>query len=268
SHVSMRYKYVSGTVNNPPSIRRGSTEVNGTNLINTGDWRITTFDISNLGSNITDFELHWASDSGVTLELDYIVVADQPVIEGVANYTNVKTDDNFITVNTENPTTYYAVRLIEEENCFTDITSLSINLGEAPEDPFEYGEGVWNIYVWNAADDDDLADPWEDNYSGFLVTNPSDEYFSSDSYWLGNQSPSYYDDYIGCYVNPNRHSFSARQTGFDCGIYNLIVLYPELNTLELYINNELVEFEYNPEEGLYTWTGSLVPEDEVEFKYN
>src|SRR5690606_19523076 len=33
SHVSVRYKYVSGMVNNPPSIRRGSTEFNGTNLI-------------------------------------------------------------------------------------------------------------------------------------------------------------------------------------------------------------------------------------------
>src|SRR5690606_18061066 len=178
SHVSMRYKYVSGTVNNPPSIRRGSTEVNGTNLINTGDWRITTFDISNLGSNITDFELHWASDSGVTLDLDYIVVPNRPVIEGVDNCTSVKIEHNSITINTEELNIYHALRLIEESNCNTNITHLSIDIGTAPETTLEFGEGVWNIYVWNAADDDLTTTPWVDNYSGFLVTDSNDEFFS------------------------------------------------------------------------------------------
>src|SRR5690554_1694575 len=271
SHISVRYKYVvSGTVNNPPSIRRGSTEVNGTNLIDTGDWRITTFDISNLGSNITDFELHWASDSGVILDLDYIVVANQPVIEGVDNFSGLKTSDNSITINTENPNIYHALRLIEESTCNTDTTHLSINIGTAPETTtFEFGEGVWNIYVWNAADNDLSAQPWENNYSGFLVSNPNvnNYFFSSENYWGENQSPSYYVNYTGCYVNPNRHSFSLRQTGFDCGLYDL-TLNPGNNDLELYINNNEIILDYNSETNFYSWSGLLSPEDEVEIRYN
>ncbi|MFN8322818.1 MAG: gliding motility-associated C-terminal domain-containing protein [Chitinophagales bacterium] len=90
-----------------------------------------------------------------------------------------------------------------------------------PGDPTVYGNGVWNIYAWNAGDNVGGSGAWTTGYSGYLTTpNLS---FATTAFWTTAGSPSDYFGYLGCEVGADNHSWSAKRTNFTCGVYRITV---------------------------------------------
>ncbi len=90
-----------------------------------------------------------------------------------------------------------------------------------PGDTTVYGNGYWNLYAWNAGDANGNSGAWSSGYSGYMSVNSLS--FNTTSYWPVLGSPSNYSGYLGCEVGVDYHSWSAKRTGFDCGIYSITV---------------------------------------------
>lgn len=90
-----------------------------------------------------------------------------------------------------------------------------------PGDTTVYGNGYWNLYAWNAGDASGGSGAWSSGYSGYLQVNSLS--FNTTSYWPVLNSPSIYSGYLGCEIGNDNHSWSAKRTGFDCGVYRIDV---------------------------------------------
>ncbi len=89
----------------------------------------------------------------------------------------------------------------------------------APGNPATFGNGIWNVYAWNAGDDIGGSGAWSSNYSGFYTN--SNLSFNTATNWAN--SPSEASNYQGCTVGADSHSWSAKRTNFSCGQYEIIV---------------------------------------------
>lgn len=79
--------------------------------------------------------------------------------------------------------------------------------------PGVFGNGVWNAYVYNAAD-------FSTNYSGFYTTGSALTYNSTADF-ASSIAPSLAPNYQGCQVSPNVYSIRYQRTGFVNGVYQI-----------------------------------------------
>lgn len=103
---------------------------------------------------------------------------------------------------------------------------------QAVGDPAEYGDNIWNVYAYegNGIGLSGIT------YQGYY-TEPNFS-FSTEDRWNLNNSPSDADNYQGCPVSINYHTFVYKREGFPSGTYQITVGHDD--GYELYIDNVLV----------------------------
>jgi hypothetical protein len=126
-------------------------------------------------------------------------------------------------------------------------------------DPSVYGDQVWNVYAWNGY--------YAEMYSGYYVD--SSVHFNSQSKWNLMGSPADASGYVGCIVQADYHTFSAKRKGFPCGTYHIKVLNND-DAGSLYVNGTLVwTRSYASSESVSNiWSGWLDDTSTVDFTIN
>ncbi len=114
---------------------------------------------------------------------------------------------------------------INQSNCvqWTGISGVLDYRCTGPGNPSVYGNGQWLLYGWNAGDANGGAGAWSQCYSGFMPVNQMS--FNTTTLWAAAGSPSDNSTFLGCEIAPNNHSWSAKRTGFTCGVYQIVVDY-------------------------------------------
>ncbi len=146
-NIAIRYKVNSGTADQAEIYfkKNGQSlaedKVVRTNLISDGTWHIANFDMSsntnwtNDGGNITGWRFDWTRGANVTMEIDYIVLTDRPLLE------NINANDTSISVTPTATTTYYAKKILESSCQFSSgCVSITIHRGKT----FNGSSNNWN----------------------------------------------------------------------------------------------------------------------------
>ncbi|RYY88110.1 MAG: HYR domain-containing protein, partial [Chitinophagaceae bacterium] len=146
--------------------------------------------------------------------------------------------------------------------CNTTLSTSVTIRSAAVGNPNEFGNGVWNVYVWGKGGSTINASAWNDSYSGYY--SQSGISFNSSSLW--NDAPSSASGYQGCAVGNIDHSWSAKRKGFPCAPYNISIDSHD-DASQLWINGVKV-WEHNAccDNHLNVWQGTLGPNDSVEFR--
>lgn len=164
-------------------------------------------------------------------------------------------------VSPDNTTTYTLTAT--SLNCSTTAT-VTVNVAPAPGDTSVFGDHVWNVYAFNAGGATNTGHSWNDAYSGYYVdTNLN---FNTESRWSPSSTPSAAAGYIGCPVNVENHSWSAKRKGFSCGNYQVDIAGHD-DAGELYINGikiweDMGCCDAHPN----VWTGFLDDNSTIEFR--
>jgi hypothetical protein len=129
--------------------------------------------------------------------------------------------------------------------------------------PMDYGNGVWNVYAWNAGAPIS-NNTWQANYAGYYTAGGLN--VNTANQWPSSGSPSEAAGYMGCIVSADNHSWSARRQGFPCGYYRLDVPSHD-DGAQLWINDSLV-WQHNGccDGHNAVWTGNLGPDSRVIFR--
>ncbi|MGB3076231.1 MAG: LamG-like jellyroll fold domain-containing protein, partial [Chitinophagales bacterium] len=140
----------------------------------------------------------------------------------------------------------------------------NVSVATAPGDTALFGDHVWNVYAFNAGDFSDTGHSWNEAYSGYYVDNSLN--FNTESKWSSVSSPSNAAGYLGCAVNNDNHSWSAKRKGFPCGTY-LIDVPSHDDEAQLFINGVKV-WEHIGANDYHAnvWTGFLDDNSNVEFR--
>ncbi len=136
---------------------------------------------------------------------------------------------------------------------------------DGPGNPATYGNGEWLLYAWNAGDANGGSGSWSSAYSGYMPVSSLS--FNTTSLWPDGGSPSDYSGFLGCYVGPDTHSWSAKRTGFDCGAYQISIPFHD-DSYYLYVNGGLVSSHVGgccDNHGV-VWTGVLTSSSTIEFR--
>lgn len=161
------------------------------------------------------------SDDGVRLSIDggNTWIINQWVDRG---YTTNSSSSIFLSGNTNLVLEYY-------ENGGGNRVSFNYSFTpyNAPGNPAVFGNGVWNVYAWNAGDAAGNSGSWSSNYSGYYTINSLNfdtrpgQTYSVNTWDPGTQSPSNAPGYQGCTVDPDNHSYAFKRQGFPCGYYQI-----------------------------------------------
>ncbi|GAA4323064.1 arabinofuranosidase catalytic domain-containing protein [Flaviaesturariibacter amylovorans] len=131
-------------------------------------------------------------------------------------------------------------------------------------DPAQYGNGIWNVYVYNSGGAAVHSGTWSQNYSGYYTAAATS--FNTAAHWASGTSPSGAAGYVGCPVGADNHSWSAKRQGFPCGRYRLSVTAHD-DAAELWINGVKVwEHAICCDQHPNIWEGFLSSTDSIEFR--
>jgi hypothetical protein len=161
----------------------------------------------------------------------------------------------------------YTISYMVAGSCSAEplMSETSITINAPAGDPTVAGVNAWNVYVWNAGNDDDSTHSWNTAYSGYLVLNNLN--FNTRIDWVFETNPSQVPGYQGCPVSDNNHSWSAKRTGFSCGTYEIRVPI-SIGSAEFWVNG--IKRAYQGRRfsgsGPVLWTGILTPADIVELR--
>ncbi|GAA4335394.1 glycine-rich protein [Flaviaesturariibacter amylovorans] len=143
-------------------------------------------------------------------------------------------------------------------------TQVPFRINAVSGDPLQYGDGAWNVYVWNAGGALPGAGAWTTNYSGYYTASGLG--FNSTDGWANGAAPSGAPGYQGCAVGTTNHSWSAKRKGFPCGLYRLDVTGHD-DAAELWINGQKIWWhDQCCDQHGNVWTGYLDATDSVEFR--
>ena len=165
-------------------------------------------------------------------------------------------------LNTGTTAVYFTV---SNGNC-TQTVSLPVTVTNPVGDPAVFGNGIWNVYAWNAGDaSNSNAQSWNANYSGYYTDSAVS--FDTRNKWDSLLSPSAAQGYQGCPVGVDNHSWSAKRQGFDCGYYQISILGHD-DGAQLYINGELIWQHIDGCCDVHPniWQGFLKADSKVEFR--
>lgn len=147
---------------------------------------------------------------------------------------------------------------------------ITYTVGNVPASSLPYGTNVWNVYAWNGGDISGGSGAWSTDYRGYYVN--SNLNFNAATHWPAGGSPSSATGWMGCSVDANDSSFSAKRQGFPCGLYRIDVVRND-DLAQLYVNDVMVWSRADwsgegatPAENLNAWQGTLGPNDRVEFR--
>ncbi|MBE0639120.1 MAG: S8 family serine peptidase [Bacteroidales bacterium] len=134
-----------------------------------------------------------------------------------------------------------------------------------PGDPTQFGNGAWNVYVWNAGGAGiPNNSSWALNYSGYYVDDNLN--IDTQDRWDLTGAPSDASGYQGNPVGIDYHSYSYKRKGFPAGSYELDVDGHD-DAAQLFINGTKV-WEHNGCCDVHhnVWSGTLGLTDEIEFR--
>jgi hypothetical protein len=134
-----------------------------------------------------------------------------------------------------------------------------------PGVPMQFGNNVWNVYVWRSGGATlPNANAWSAGYAGYYVDNSLN--INTEAKWPAAGSPSQANDYQGCTVADDDHSYSYKRKGFPASSYQLNVDNHD-DSAELWINGTKV-WEHSDccDAHANVWSGTLGTMDEVEFR--
>ncbi|WP_460566796.1 CARDB domain-containing protein [Flaviaesturariibacter terrae] len=141
----------------------------------------------------------------------------------------------------------------------TAVTTMKIVASQG--DPSVFGTNAWHVYGWNSGYYYDIGTSWNQNYAGYFVDSSLN--YNSQNFWSYWGAPSDAPGWIGCPINPDFHSWSAKRKGFPCGYYTINLPYHD-DYGQVYVNGQLV---YNTCCGnTNVWTGYLNDTSTVEFR--
>ncbi|MFY0482386.1 hypothetical protein ACI6PS_07245 [Flavobacterium sp. PLA-1-15] len=147
---------------------------------------------------------------------------------------------------------------------------ITYTVGDVPASSLAYGDNVWNVYAWNGGDISGGSGAWSAEYRGYYVNSNLD--FNATTHWAAGGSPSSATGWIGCSVDANDSSLSAKRQGFPCGLYRIDVVRND-DLAQLYVNDVMVWSRADwsgegatPPENLNAWQGTLGANDRVEFR--
>lgn len=133
-------------------------------------------------------------------------------------------------------------------------------LNGAPGTPNEFGNGVWNAYVYNATD-------YASNYSGFYTTASGLTYNSTTDF-SATIAPSLAPTYNGCQVSANLYSIRYQRTGFVDAVYRIGVNRND-NNMAIVLNGVTVFSRVTTGTAqTNVWTGRLEPNSQLEIRFN
>lgn len=142
-------------------------------------------------------------------------------------------------------------------------STFSFLVGGSPVgDPSVFGQNEWNVHLWNSGGFEPTASTWNANYAGYFVATELN--FSSYNYWTSWHHPMA--SSIGCLVDEENHSWSAKRQGFPCGAYQINILDHD-DAAQLWVNGIKVWEELGATSGSSNaWSGALSSDDKVEFR--
>ncbi|MDA8980205.1 Ig-like domain-containing protein [Chitinophagales bacterium] len=125
------------------------------------------------------------------------------------------------------------------------------------------GDGIWNVYAYNAGDAAGGSGAWQNNYSGYYTNNNLN--FNTATHWAN--SPSDAPNYLGCHISNDNHSWRAIRTGWNCDVYNISVPGND-DIAKLFINGIEVWSDPNGccNNNGVVYTAALSSSDVVEFR--
>jgi hypothetical protein len=148
--------------------------------------------------------------------------------------------------------------------CGTSATKTVIVHSQVQGDPTIFGNGLWNVFVWNNGGQLINANSWSSNYSGYYTATGLN--FNTATQWASGTPPSTAAGYQGCLVNANNNSWSAKRQGFTCSRYRLSVTAHD-DGAQLWINGIKVwEHDGCCDNHANVWEGKLGATDSVEFR--
>jgi sugar lactone lactonase YvrE len=136
-------------------------------------------------------------------------------------------------------------------------------INKAVGNPSVFGDNVWNVYAWNSGGQAQSSGSWNTNYSGYYVAAGVN--FNTESSWNSIASPSSTPGYMGCPVNNDLHSWSAKRQGFPTGYYSINVDSFD-DEAELYVNGVMVWERPCCGSQANVWQGFLGSSDKIEFR--
>lgn len=135
-------------------------------------------------------------------------------------------------------TTNYWVRRASTSPCtgFSAAATTQITITNAPGNPTEFGNNVWNTYGYSTGDIS-LATA---TYAGYyVVTDLGFNTQSGSNSWSNTSSPSSASGWVGCSVPVDNFTLSVKRKGFPCGTYTLTL--PDWDDeARVYLNGNLV----------------------------
>jgi hypothetical protein len=157
----------------------------------------------------------------------------------------------------------YTISWIYYSACTDPLRStVTVTIQVPPGDPTVSGTNLWNIYLWNAGDNDDRDHSWNTAYSGFA---PGNSTLSQNYNFLSTANPSLLSGYQGCSVTGTKFSWTAVRKQFPCGRYALRM--PLLTgSAELRVNDILVRSFEQTTPTAIIWQGYLSVNDKVEIR--
>lgn len=133
-----------------------------------------------------------------------------------------------------------------------------------PGDPAVFGQNTWNVYVWKEGYGTLTFPAWQNNYSGYYTDASLS--FDTRSKWAGLTAPSAADNYQGCPVGTDNHSWSAKRQGFPCGTYTLAITGHD-DAAQLFIDGVNVwQHDGCCDNHPNVWTGKLDATTKIEFR--
>lgn len=153
-YIQIRYRVVSGTAGNVEIYfsKNGGGDLSEAQVVRTGlnsdgNWNIVNVDMSaspNWTGTITGWRYDWCTNNGVTMELDFITLADRPIIG----------EGSSITVTPTTTTTYYTRKkgLCNSTSCVSRTVTVSPGSPAAPTATAGTNAGCTQFTAnWNAS---------------------------------------------------------------------------------------------------------------------
>ena len=143
------------------------------------------------------------------------------------------------------------------DTVFSNTVIVSVYNG-AQGTPGVFGNGLWNVYVYNAND-------YATNYSGFYTTAASLSYNTTSDFGVGSPA-STAPTYQGCHVSQNTQSLRMQRTNFTPGTYQIDMINNDdgmdiiLNGVTVYTSGTNFGARAN------VWTGTLNASSQLEFR--
>ena len=188
----------------------------------------------------------------------------QSSIDGGTTWVTIAgaTGNNFTA--TVSPTTNIQYRRVATDVCGNVANSAPVSFTQTAGtvgNPSVYGNGVWNVYAYDAQGNAFSTAQYLGYYTEPLLS------FNSLNRWGTNAAPSDASGYQGCQVDQDNHWVSYRRTNFTPGTYQIDVPYHD-DDAYLFINGVQVWSQAGCcTASVNVWTGTLGATDQVEFRW-